>query len=78
MEYYGNGRGNVHLQIGDKKYYFDSANGVLRLGQSSTSELAPDPVLKLLNNPEILAALYKGVRYIIELSGGAQYYKVMF
>ena len=71
MEYYGNGRGNVHLQIGDKKYYFDSANGVLRLGQSSTSELAPDPVLKLLNNPEILAALYKGVRYIIELSGGA-------
>ena len=72
-EYNGNGTGNVHLQVkkGNIKYYYDSAEGVLRTGQSKFSDVAPRSVQKYLSNRHIQIALDKGIKIIGALGGNA-------
>lgn len=68
-EYNGNGTGNVHIQTSAGKFYFDSSTGVMRVGLSSTSALAPANIQDLLLVPGVIKAIYRGLQYLESLGG---------
>lgn len=57
--------GQIHVQYsGSKtKYYYDISNNILRIGSSSGNP-APASVQRLLNDPNIMRAIAKGLRYL--------------
>lgn len=63
-ESYGNGNGNVHIQLNNEKYYYDYINNTFRCSPENGSNLAPKSIQKLLDNPEICRAIAKGLYYL--------------
>lgn len=64
-EYYGNGKGNVHVHTKQGKFYYDWINNVMRVGPDISSGLAPRAIQKLLEVPVIVNAIIKAVRFVI-------------
>ena len=63
-EYYGNGKGNVHIHTKEGKFYYDAASNSFRTGYNSASSAAPRSIQALLKDREILKAIHKGLYYI--------------
>ena len=61
-EYYGNGKGNVHIHSGGKKFWYDSTHGIF---VDKAGLPAPRSIQDLLIIPEILAAIIKALEYIV-------------
>ena len=61
FEYYGNGKGNVHIHINGQKFHYDIDSQSFRL---PNNDYAPRYVQDLLKNIEILRSIDKAIRYI--------------
>ena len=57
----GHRPGQIHLQIGREKYIYDVSNQVFK---TISGNLAPQSIQALLNQPEILDAIMKGLTYL--------------
>ena len=57
----GNRPGQIHVQQGGEKYIYDIENQVFR---TMKGELAPKAIQKLLDSPEIIKAIAKGLKYL--------------
>ena len=57
----GHRPGQIHLQIGREKYIYDVSNQVFK---TISGNLAPRSIQALLNQPEILDAIMKGLTYL--------------
>ena len=60
-EYYGNGEGNVHIHVNGGKFRYDPMTNSLIPYKDAVLTAA---VRKLLSNPEIMAAIRRGLQYI--------------
>ena len=56
----GNRIGQIHLQKGGVKYYYNVAEEAFRIG-SSNGELAPKAIQELLGKPDVVKAIAKGL-----------------
>ncbi len=56
----GNRVGQIHLQKSGIKYIYDVADKVFRIG-SSYGKLAPNSIQQLLQDPEVIKAIAKGL-----------------
>ena len=59
----GNRPGQIHLQQGNMKYYYNVSTQNFRIG-SSTGPLAPNAIQKLLLLPEVIIAIGKGLEIL--------------
>jgi len=53
--------GQIHVHQGSAKYIYDVASNAFR---TAGGELAPKAIQKLLDSPEIIKAIEKGLRYL--------------
>jgi len=56
----GNRTGQIHLQKGSVKYYYNVAEKAFRIG-SSNGQLAPKAIQELLSNADVVKAIAKGL-----------------
>ena len=63
VENSGNRIGQIHLQKGAQKYYYNVAEKVFRTG-SSAGELAPRAIQELLKDPAVIKAIAKGLKIL--------------
>ena len=59
----GNRMGQIHLQQGTEKYYYNIVDKTFRVG-SSNGRLAPRAIQELLNNSDVIKAIGKGLQYL--------------
>ena len=57
----GNRIGQVHIQQGNEKYIYDVSKQAFR---TAKGDLAPKAVQKLLENPDIIKAISRGLKYL--------------
>lgn len=59
----GTRQGQIHLQMNGVKYYYNITNMQFYVG-SLTGALAPQAIQNLLNDPNVLNAIAKGLTYL--------------
>ena len=59
----GNRQGQIHLQTGGKKYYYNVKDQAFHLG-SSNGSLAPKSIQALLKDKDVIKAIAKGLRIL--------------